>query len=322
MSEDFPSSSDFTQERASAPETPVPEASGNKILKTLGLSALFIFLLVIFTLLKLPETRVTGLMQGQLQAQLDQYGIYISDRGRELSLWSGFRYKLDHPTLEFADQTRVELDSLSVSPKFSSMIQGKMGINAEVRQGSAIINFDGTGRGDIVDAKIDLNQVDIGRFGLLAYAAGLKGSGTISGNIQVAGTLSDPTTLNGMIDLKLRSFKLDEQSLMGFQIPSMNISEGTIKLDIAGGKLLIKTFQLGKGVDDLVLNLSGDIVLNRYVNASQLNLKAVFALSDKVRQNLAILESIISGAKTSDGRYAYKISGTLAAPNPVPDAGK
>lgn len=321
MSDDYSPSSDYSNQSSPAPlpETVELSSGGSKIFRNIGLAFLFLLLLVVFTVLKLPQARVTGLMQGYLQIALDPYGIFISDRGRELSTLHGFRYTLDHPTLEFADQTRVELDSIVVSPKFLSLLQGKMGVDAEVHQGPAIINLDASGRGDKINMKVDLTQADIGKFGLLSYAAGLKGSGTVSGTIQVSGTLSDPTTLNGAIDLKLKAIKLDEQNLMGFQIPSMNISDGVIKVDITAGKLLIKTMQLGKGSDDLVLSMTGDIALNRYVNSSTLNLKTIFGISDRVRQNLALLDTIISGAKTSDGRYSYRITGTLGSPFPNPD---
>ena len=321
MSDDYSATNDYSDSPSSQPSPAAldPAPQGSKLFRNIGLAFLFIFLLLIFTLLKLPQARVTGLMQGYLQVALDPYGIFLSDRGRELSTLHGLRYTLDHPTLEFADQTRVELDSIVVSPKFLSLFQGKMGADAEVRQGPAVINLDASGSGDKINMKVDLTQVDIGRFGLLSYAAGLKGSGTVTGTIQVAGTLSDPATLNGAIDLKLKALKLDEQTLMGFQLPSMNISDGVIKIDITAGKLLLKTVQIGKGSDDLVLSMTGDIALNRYLNSSTLNLKTIFSISDRVRQNLALLDAIISGAKTSDGRYGYRITGTFGSPFPNPD---
>ncbi len=291
----------------------------SKALKNTGLTFLFIFLLLFFTLLKLPQARITGLIQGYVQVALDPYGIFLSDRGRDLSILRGLRYKLDHPTLELADQTRIELDDLSVAPSFLSLLSGKMGVSADLHQGTGEVHFSGAGRGDKIDMNVDLDQVDIGKFGLLSYAAGLKGSGTISGNIQIAGALATPASLTGQIELKIKGLKLEEQNLMGFQIPSMNISEGTISAEIKGGKFIAKKIQLGKKNDDLLLTLTGDITLNRYLNASGLNLKTNFSLSDKVKQSLAILDSILSGAKLPDGRYAYKLTGTLSAPFPTPD---
>ena len=289
------------------------------IAKIVGLTGLFIFLILIFTIFKLPQVRITSLMQGYLQVTLDPYGIYLTDRGRELSMLHGFRYSLDHPVLEFADQTRVELDDIVVSPKFTTLFSGKMGANVTLHQGTSSIVLEGSGRGDKIDAKIDLDHADIGKLGILAYLASLKGSGQITGTANIAGSMADVPSLTGLIDLKVKNLKLDEQNIMGFQLPGLNISEGTINIDIRGGKLVIKTFQLGKGADDLVLTLTGDVTLNRFVNSSALNLKTIFALSDRIKQSLSLLDSLLAGGKTADGKYAYKLTGTLGAPFPSPD---
>lgn len=301
---------------ASTEETMPPKKS---LAKIAGLTVLFVFLILFLTLFKLPQARITALLQGYVQVALDPYGIYVTDRGRELSTLHGFRYTLDHPTLEFADQTRVDLDSLVVTPNFAPLLKGRMGVNATLRQGPASIVLDGAGRGDKIDAKLDLDHVDLGKFGVLAYFGGLKGSGQITGNLNVVGTLSDPTTLTGGINLKIKNLKLDEQTLMGFQLPPLSVSEGTIVIDIKDGKLVLKTFQLGKGEDDLVFNMTGDIALNRFLNASTLNLKTTFSFSEKVKQSLSLLDSLLSGAKMADGKYAYKLTGSIGSPFPIPN---
>ena len=287
--------------------------------KMIGLTILFVFLILFFTLLKLPQVRITSLLQAYVQVALDPYGIYVTDQGRELSILRGFRYTLDHPTLEFADQTRVELDSLVVTPSFLPLLRGKLGVNMTLRQGASSIVLVGAGRKDLIDAKLDLDHVDIGKLGVFAYLGSLKGSGEVSGTFQIAGTLSTPASLAGLINLKIRNLKLDEQNLMGFQLPPLVVSEGTVAADIRDGKILIKTVQLGKGSDDLVLSLKGDVTLNRFLNSSALNLQTSFGLSDRVKQSLSLLDTLLGNAKTTDGRYAYKLTGTLGSPYPVPD---
>jgi type II secretion system protein N len=294
------------------------------VAKMVGLTVLFFILIFVFTIFKLPQVRITSLLQGYVQVALDPYGIYLTDRGRELSMLHGFRYTLEHPVLEFADQTRVELDDIVVTPKFLTLFSGKFGANVTLHQGPSSIVLDGAGRGDKIDARIELDHADIGKLGLLSYLASLKGSGEISGTANIAGSLADLPTLTGLIDLRLKNLKLDEQNIMGFQLPGLVISDGSIHVDIRGGKLVIKTFQLGKGTDDLILNLTGDVTLNRFLNGSALNLRATFALSDRIKQSLGLLDSLLSGGKTADGKYAYKLTGTLGAPFPSPDvpAGK
>ena len=300
----------------------IPEgtATPKSPIKILGFALLFISLVLVFTLFKLPQLRITSLLQGYIQLAFDPYGVYITDRGRELSLMRGLQYTLDHPTFELADQTRIELDDFVIRPKFIPLLSGKISVNASLHQGASSIIFDGAGRADKIDASLTLDRVELGKFGVFSYLANLKGNGALSGTINILGALSDPTSLNGLIDLKLKNLKLDEQNLMGFQLPTLLVTEGTILIEIQNGKLLMKKVQLGKGADDLKLDLSGDIVLNRNLNSSTLNLRTGFSLSDRVKQSLALLDSIIGPAKKADGSYAYKLTGTFSSPFPIPDS--
>ncbi len=317
MSEDTFNSSPDGLATSGASDNYIPPK--RTFLRRFGLAILFIWLVATFTLLKLPQTRITGLIQGYVQQGLDPFGVYISDQGREFSILHGLRYTLTKPSIDLSDQTRIELDDLSVAPKLSALLSGKAGMVASLHQGPASIDIDASGRGDKIDLNATLVDVDIGKMGVLSYAANLKGSGLVNGTIQVAGSLADPTTLEGSIDLKVKRLHLDEQNLMGFQLPPMNVSDGTINILVTGGKLVMKTVQLGKGSDDFVATVTGDITLRRNVNSSLMNLRAVFGLSEKVKQSLSLLDTILGGAKMADGRYAYKLTGSLSAPFANPD---
>ena len=297
-------------------------SSGKSPMKIAGIAGLFVLLVLILTVLKLPEARITGFIQGMVQSGLDPYGIYLTDRGRELSLLPAVRYSLDHPVLELPDQTRIEFDELVVEPRLSSLLTGKAGVHAELRQGPSEIRIDAAGKGENVDAEIHLENADLGKLGVLAFVAGIKGSGVLTGDIKVNGSLTDLSTLNGSLELKLRKLKIEEQNLMGFQLPLIQVSEGDLNIEIKAGKLLMKNVQIGKGTDDLRVQVTGDLALNRYLNASALNLRAVLGISEKVRQSLSLIESLMGSAKTPDGRYAYKLTGTLGVPMPQPDPQK
>jgi type II secretion system protein N len=290
-----------------------------KASRMIGMAALFIVLVILMTLTRLPEAKITSYIQGMVQTALDPYGVYLSDHGRELSIWKGMAYRLDHPVLELADQTRIEFDDLTVKPSILGLLSGKLGVEAELHQGPASIGLSANGKSDKINAQINLENVDLGKLGVFAFAAGIKGSGLVNGSVNIEGSLNDFGTLNGDIALKLRKLHTDEQNLMGFALPALNISEGEITIPIQSGKLQLKKVELGKGMDDLRLSLTGTLALNRFLNASQIDLRAVFAFSDKVKQSLSILESLLGSAKTSDGRYAYKLTGQLGSPIPVPD---
>lgn len=298
-----------------------PSSSENKTAKTfkiIGLVFLFFSCLIVFTLAKLPEAKTTALMQGYLQSALDPYGVYITDQGREFSIWRGFTYKLIHPTIELSDQTRIEMDEISASPKLLSFLMAKPGVKIELIQGGSVITLNGSGRGDKIDADIKLSQVNIGKLELLSYFAQIKGSGLITGEFKVNGSLSDLSTLNGEGAFQLKSIQIEEQLVMGFQLPAMKIAEGVIDFTIVGGKVQIKTVQLGKPTDDLNLQMTGDIALKSNLNSSIFNTRIVFGFSDKVKQSLGMLDAILTNAKQSDNRYAYKLTGALGNA-PIPD---
>lgn len=297
------------------------QTTARSIPKMIGLGFSFLGLILFFTLFKLPEAKITALIQGYVQSSLDPFGIYISDRGRSLSLITGLRYRLDHPTLELRDQTRIELDELEVRPKLLSLFTGRAGASAVLRQGKSEILLDLLAKRDFVEADLDLNDVDLSRFGLFAFA-GIKGSGTITGKSRVTGSPSDLATFNGAIDLRLKNVQLDEQMIIAFKIPSISVSEGTVNVEIKGGKVLMKNVQIGRPSDDVTLAITGDVALNRNLNSSPLNLRVLFSLSPKTLSSLSFMESLIASARQADGKYAYKLTGPLSAPFPNPDPQK
>ncbi len=290
-------------------------------IKIAALSTLFVFLVILFTILKLPEARITGLLQSYVQTALDPYGIYLTDRGRSLSLLTGIRYSLDHPTLELPDQTRIELDDLTVKPNFLSLFSGRFGANAILHQGSSMLDLDAFARKDKIESQVNLKEIDLGKFGILSFA-GLKGSGLISGATHLDGSVNDFSSFNGNIDLQIKNLQLEEQNLMGFKLPAIRVASGTLAIDIKNGKLIFKNVVVGKTGDDLFGTVTGDITLNRYLNSSLLNLRITFGVSDKVRGALSLLESMLEMAIQTDGRYAYKLTGPLASPMGNPDPQK
>ena len=301
------------------------------LLSKIGLTFSFLGLLILFTLLKLPQAKITSLIQGVVQSQLDPLGIYITDHGRELSIWKGFEYRLIQPTLELPDMTRIELEEIVVSPKLLSLLTGKAGASVEITQAVeksaaktdlAKINLEGTIRGDLVNATVDLHSVDLGKFGVLAFAAGLKGTGTLNGNIHVEGHLADLTSLTGNVNLKLAKVRIEEGKVFFLSIPDINVTEGTIDARIESGKVVIKQFQIGKPFDDLDIGVTGDLTLNRNLNSSMMNLRASIGFSDKVKQKMSMLDALMMEAKQPSGKYVYKLTGTMQNRMAIPEPKK
>jgi type II secretion system protein N len=296
-------------------------SSSKSPFKMASLGLFFVFLIILFGLFKLPEARVTTLVQSYIQSALDPYGIYMTDRGRSLSLLKGFKYNLDHPSLELPDLTRVDLDELEVHPLFSALLSGKLGARASLKQGNSELVAEGRGRGGKMDADLSIADVDLGKFGVFSFL-GIKGAGGITGKIHLDGNLSSLDTLNGNIDLRLRNLRLDEQTLYGFRLPTILVSDGTLNIEVRNGKLIFKDVRIGKSNDDITLNATGDLTLNRFLNSSQLNMRVVFGTSQKLKASLSFLDSMLASSKQKDGQFAYKLTGTLSNPFPSPDPSK
>ncbi len=293
---------------------------GKKLAHVLILVGIFFVSLFIFTLAKFPEAKLTAVIQGYLQQSLDPFGILETDQGREFSVFKGFQYKLIHPVFELSDQTRIELDEVTAAPSLLSLLMFKPGATVELKQGASSITATAAARGDQVSISASLNEVNFGKLGLLMYLAQIKGGGIISGDFKLDGTVSDLNSLSGKVDFKLKSVQIDEQSIMGMlQLKKpVKIAEGIIDIKIEQGKVVLNNVALGKpnSKDDLNVLVKGDITLKKNVNSSELNLKAYFGISDSLKQDFGFLETLLTSAKQTDGRYAYKISGPLSAPLP------
>jgi type II secretion system protein N len=295
-----------------------PHSAGKGVLKILSMSLVFISLIVFFTILKMPRSRVTDLIQGYIQAALDPSGIYIRSMDRTLDLFPVPKYRLDHPVVELSEQTQIEFDALEVRPSPLKLFTGAIGGQAMIRQGKGDLTLDGALRKNSISFEALLNEIDLGKIGAFSFA-GIKGGGSLNGKIQIDGSPADFTVMNGVLDLKMKNVNIEEQSIFGFKVPPVLLSDGTVAADLKAGKLSLRNVALGRQNDDLLVTASGDIMLNRNLNSSLLNLRITLALSDKLKSAFSFIDMVLSGSKQKDGRYAFKLTGPLAQPTMLPE---
>jgi type II secretion system protein N len=146
----------------------------------------------------------------------------------------------------------------------------------------------------------------------------LTGSLILDGGLDIQGSLSDLSTLNGDIDLDIEDLKLDSFSVMGFQIPKLKASKGRIQLTLDSGKGKLKKLFIGKSVkdgeDDLVIESEGEFKLGKSIHTSSLNLELKLKLSKAVLTQMSLLEVALKSALTPEGAYLYTVSGPMASP--------
>jgi type II secretion system protein N len=304
-----------------APPAAPPESRGTRILKNLGWAGFGLFLLILFTILKLPDERIKAYVQGAIAAALAPKGItFNADKGY-ISLGYGFSYVMKDVTLNFPPpQLPAHIDKISVSPSILPLLFGYQGGSLALSNGEGKLTGSFSMKGSQISASFDAKQLDFGKLGLLSLASGVRGTGMISGSASIAGDMSIPSTLVGDINLDLSKVVLDAQTIVFFNVPRVSISEGKIEVSSDKGKATIKTLRLGKpgSTDDIIGSGSGDVILGRNWDSSTLSSKINVKLSDPLMKAFILIDSFLGPGKQGDGSYSLTLSGPVTAPNPVP----
>ena len=298
-----------------------PDSKGTRILKTLAWGLLGVFLLSLFTLLKLPDDRIKAYVQGAIAAALAPKGITFTAEKGYISLGWGVSYVMKGVTLEFPPpQPASHIDKISVTPSILPLILGYQGGSLAIVSGDGKLGGSFSMKGSNISLSLDAKQIDLGKLGVFGVAAGIRGTGQLSGSAAVSGDMSIPSTLTGDIDLSLSKIALDPQTIAFFNVPKISISEGKIEISADKGKATIKTLRLGKAgsSDDLQGTATGDIILGRNWDSSTLNAKVNFKLSDTLMKAFILLDSLLGPGKQGDGSYSLTLAGPVTAPNPTP----
>jgi type II secretion system protein N len=302
-------------------EAPPPQSKLRRTLGILGWVSFGLFCLAIFTLLKLPDDRIRAYVQGMIAAQLAPKGISFTAEKGYISIGWGISYVMKEVTFIFPPpQAPAKLDKVTVTPSLLPMVLGYQGGSFALYQGDGKLSGSFSMKGTEMSASLDAKQVDLGKTGALALAAGIKGTGIVTGSLSFSGDSSIPSTLNGEADLSLSKVALDPQTIVFINVPRISISEGKIEISAEKGKATIKSLRLGKAgsTDDLQGTASGDIMLGRTWDSSTLNAKINFKLSEPLMKAFILLDAFLGPGKQGDGSYSLTLTGPVTAPNPVP----
>lgn len=299
----------------------------SKVLKPVGWFFLALSCLIFFTFIKFPETKIKNYIQSSIQNSLGNYGMSLISKSSTLSLKFGIRYQIKDIQLFWPPPSEniTHLDLIEFSPSILSLLAGKIGGSFSLRQGDGIFSSSFVTRqtkaGREIDLKIHMKQLDLGKLGVFQLGTALKGSTLLAGDISYSGTLETPETWMGHVKLNISKLKIDPQSIQGFAIPQVNVSEGLLDIKIDKGKGQIQTFKLGKSgtsTDDFIGTLSGDLQLAPSLDAITLNTKTEFTLSENILKAFVLLDALLGGGKQANGSYAFQLSGPLTSPTPTP----
>lgn len=273
--------------------------------------------LIVFTLIKLPDTKLKALVQGHLNVALASTGMSMSTTDSSVSMLFGIRYTARNVQWKWSpDAAPVLFDEVRISPSLLSLVLGKLSGSLRLIQGSSRITVSGGVNGNRFDLSLDLDDVDLEKLGALKSLAKIDVRGLAQGKVDLAGNLDAPTTLSGSAQIKISKINLPAQAIAGFQVPTSSISSVVLNLPIKNGKAECSECSVGspasKPSDDLAGTLKGSIDLNRYLGASKAQLEARFRVSDKIKTAFVFLDSLLPpGSLQSDGSYGMSLSGTL-----------
>ncbi len=283
--------------------------------------------LVFFTFLKLPQDRIRAYLQGAINDALANQGITLSAAQSSISMGLGISYTMKQVTLSFPPpKDPIRIDEITVAPSILSLLMGKIGGRAKIenRGGELIAHFALPAQPKLgslpVNLELEADKMDLGGLGLLKIMTGVDGGATIDGTAEIKGDLDLPSSLSGQVQLKLAKVNVEAQSFMGFSIPHIAISDGKVDLSIAGGKLNLRSIQLGKASnpsDDIHANVTsnGDMNLGRTWAQSTISVRAEFGFSQNVVRAIPLIDALLAAGRQADGSYAYNISGPVSAPN-------
>jgi type II secretion system protein N len=288
-----------------------------------------LFCLTIFTLFKLPEERLSAYIQDSMSYALAPQGISMTAAKTSLSMIFGPAYKMKDVTLVLPPPSPpAHIDEVRIYPSVLPLLIGRYGAKVQIINGNgeltAVFSMRNSKGANDVSGWFKAKSMDLGKAGILPAALGVRGSAVLSGNGKISGDISSPTTLNGNLDLELSKIVLDQQSIQGFSVPRLTISDGKLDLSFERSRAIIKNLSLGKperAEDDIRCSINGDILLGKQWESSTLNAKATFRLSENVLKSMPLIDALLGQGKQADGSYSYSLQGPITAPTYIP-AGK
>ncbi len=302
-------------------ETPSPSRA-KTILKNLAWTGFAILCLILFTLFKLPDDRLKSLIDSQISSALSQRGITYTASDTKLSFFLGVTYTLKNVTLNFPTPTPAgHLDKLQVSPSLIAYLLGKVGGTFKISTSHGSLDGSFSTKGSRFSASFNSKKFDLSNIALFPMMADVQGTGILDGTASVSGDFSIPNTLQGNLNIQLNKVIIDPQLIDGFSIPQVNLSEALAEVTFDKGKAILKTIRFGKQgnpADDIQGSITGDLLLGKIWDSSNLNLKARFSISENIKKSFVLLDTLLGAGKLADGSYSFSLTGPLSSPNSTP----
>lgn len=311
-------------EEEAAP-APAPSSRGKKIAKIVAYVLIFLIALVFFMILKIPDSTVTNLTLGQLNANTP-YNWRADKVGFRMLLLPHLNFEKLELEPKFGVGNSFSLAKASIYPSLLSLLPSgptptfRGSFDAEAYQAKFNGNF---AAGTNQAIALEVENLDLAKFTPLAQS-GVDLRGVITSLVaDVTLEAQKLSRSDGTVRASGKNIVLDPASLqLPVAVPLLDFGTAEIQAKILRGKLKLEKFVLGGPGKDMELRLEGDIQLQDVVNFSRVDLKLRLKPSDKLLRAIPALQGMLTSlaAKRADGFYGMKLTGTFAAMGlPQPD---
>ena len=142
--------------------------------------------LVFFTILKVPDAKLKGLIQGHLNQALYQSGISMTAAESNLSFIFGPRYTMKQVQVRWTpDSPPVVFDEIRVAPSVWSLMLGRLSGKATITAQKGTLTVSGHLTGNRFGADLAFHSMDIGKAGLLKALAKIEATALVDGDLHL-----------------------------------------------------------------------------------------------------------------------------------------
>jgi type II secretion system protein N len=287
-----------------------------------------LFCLIFFTVLKLPRGPIKASIHALIADGFATQGVSLTSTEEDLSFFLLPTFQMKKVTLSPPPPAEpAHIDQITLSPLFLPLLLGRWGTEIQIQDGKGNLKASVSNRKSFVSTSYRAENLELGRLGVFPIFLGIQGSSILDGNGSVSMDTQALNQTDGTVNLQFSKISIEPQTIAGFSIPKINLSEAILQAVIEQGKAKITTLRLGKSGgsgavgDDIHATLSGEITLGKTLEASTLNLKTKFSFSENFLKSFMLLDTLLGAGKQPDGSYAFSLTGPAMNPVPQPITG-
>lgn len=276
---------------------------------------IFFFSFSLFFILYFPSDIVINLVLNKINSIDD---ISFTPASTELTLIPNLGFKFTRARLTVDGGKSIDISKGKIGVSLFSLISFSPKVIAQIYVFRGDINFTISGLSyfsvpDEVNLDLEIKDIMLNKniTDFIGFDFKTLVNGTINGNINIMNAMYS----NLQFDLLMDKVKINKNTIMGFEVPEVNISKGVIKGNYGKGDISFDDLSIGSSSDDLMLSIRGKIK-TKYQKPYDLvvNLKLAGELDTQYGSILKL--GPVSQFQNAQGIYSFKMSGDMRSPMP------